>query len=431
MSVKRLSATSLYKALLLVLISTFSFTGKLNAQDGEKLFKANCAACHTITDKKLVGPGLQGINDKREKEWLHKWIKNSQELIASGDADAVAVFEENGKMVMPPQPLSDEEIDAVLNYIANPPADAAPKKEAAAETAGEAAAPQGEDNTFLILGIVIVVLLVLVALLRSTQVSLAKVVKEKTGDEEIVVHETIGDAVRGLIAKNKGWVALFVVVMVVLGAKDGWDALISIGVHEGYKPEQPIKFSHKIHAGLDKIDCNYCHSSARHSKTSGIPSLNVCMNCHKFIDGTDGKTFEYNGETYPMPEEIAKIYKYLDYNKETGKYGDNPTPVKWVKVHNLPDHAYFNHSQHVVAGKQKCQKCHGPVEEMDVVYQYSPLTMGWCINCHRETAVADKGNGYYEEFHARLTDELKEKYLKDGKLTVDEIGGLECAKCHY
>jgi hypothetical protein len=155
------------------------------------------------------------------------------------------------------------------------------------------------------------------------------------------------------------------------------------------------------------------------------------MNCHKYIDGTDGKTFEYNGKTYPMPEEIEKIYKHLDYNKETGTYGDNPTPVKWVKVHNLPDHAYFNHSQHVVAGQQKCQKCHGPVEEMDVVYQHAPLTMGWCINCHRETAVADKGNGYYEEFHARLTDELKEKYLKDGKLTVAEIGGLECAKCHY
>ena len=222
MSVKRLSATSLYKALLLVLISIFSFSGKLNAQDGEKLFKANCAACHTITDKKLVGPGLQGINDKREKEWLHKWIKNSQELIASGDADAIAVFEENGKVVMPPQPLSDAEIDAVLDYIANPPADQAPKQEAS-EEGTTAAQPQGEDNSFLILGIIIVVLIILVGLLRSTQVSLAKVVKEKTGDEEIVINETWGDSIRGLVSKNKGWVALFIAIMVILGAKDVWD----------------------------------------------------------------------------------------------------------------------------------------------------------------------------------------------------------------
>jgi hypothetical protein len=155
------------------------------------------------------------------------------------------------------------------------------------------------------------------------------------------------------------------------------------------------------------------------------------MNCHKYIDGSHGKTFIYNGEEYSMEEEIQKIYKHLDYDPKTQKYGDNPTPVKWVKIHNLPDHVFFSHSQHVAAGKQKCQTCHGPVEEMDVVEQHAPLTMKWCIECHKETKVATKGNGYYEDMHSRMTDEYKEKVLGDGKLTVDEIGGWECAKCHY
>ena len=155
------------------------------------------------------------------------------------------------------------------------------------------------------------------------------------------------------------------------------------------------------------------------------------MNCHKAIDGSSGKTFMYNGEQYSMTEEIQKIYDYLDYDKETQTYGDNPTPVKWVKVHNLPDHVFFSHSQHVTAGEQKCQTCHGPVEEMDVVWQHETLTMKWCIECHNETAVATEGNGYYDEMHKRMSPEFKAKVMEDGAVTVKEIGGWECAKCHY
>jgi hypothetical protein len=155
------------------------------------------------------------------------------------------------------------------------------------------------------------------------------------------------------------------------------------------------------------------------------------MNCHKYVDGSSGKTFTYNGEEYSMTDEIKKIYAALDYNPESQSYGNNPTPVKWIKVHNLPDHAFFSHSQHVTVGGQKCQTCHGPVEEMDVLEQYSPLTMKWCIECHNTTGVSTEGNGYYEEMHSRMTEEYKEKWLGDGKLTVEEIGGWECAKCHY
>jgi hypothetical protein len=197
----------------------------------------------------------------------------------------------------------------------------------------------------------------------------------------------------------------------------GWNALSGIGVYEGYQPEQPIKFSHKIHAGENKINCQYCHTGVEKSRHANIPSANVCMNCHKYIQEgpTTGKG------------EIAKIYAALDYNPEKGTYGPNPKPIKWVRIHNLPDLAYFNHSQHVKVGGVECKECHGPIETMDVVQQFSPLTMGWCINCHRETEVkADSTNLYYTDLKAKFN-----AVHPGEKFTVEQIGGLECGKCHY
>ena len=206
-------------------------------------------------------------------------------------------------------------------------------------------------------------------------------------------------------------------IPIVIILKFTFDMLLGIGVTTNYQPEQPIAFSHKLHAGINGVDCNYCHSSARHSKHSGIPSANVCMNCHTYINQGPSGT-----------KEIQKIYDAVGFDPETRTYieGYDKKPIKWVRIHNLPDHAYFNHSQHVVAGGLECQECHGPVEEMDVLYQYSELTMGWCVECHRETEVKMEGNNYYTHLH----EQLKEKY-KDEKITVDKIGGLECAKCHY
>ncbi|MCC7332319.1 MAG: c-type cytochrome [Flavobacteriales bacterium] len=395
---------------------------------GEKVFKANCAACHSIGDNKIVGPGLKGINDKRKFEWLVKWIQNSPELIASGDADAKAIFEEFNKSPMPPQPVSEADIKAILAYIQNPPSD---KKEAAAEEVAVSETSSTDSKSVMItLGVIIVILAGLVLLLNKARVSIAKAAADKEG----VAYSgpvSFADACKYTISKNSGLVALVVIVLFFGGLVKVMNNANTIGVHTGYKPEQPIKFSHKVHAGDNKIDCNYCHSSARHSKISGIPSLNVCMNCHKYVDGSSGKTFTYNGQEYSMVDEIKKIYSALDYDPSSQKFGDNPQPVKWIKVHNLPDHVFYSHQQHVTVGGQKCQTCHGPVEEMDVVEQYSPLTMKWCIECHKTTGVMKDGNGYYEEMHARMTDKYKEKWLGDGKLTVEEIGGWECAKCHY
>jgi mono/diheme cytochrome c family protein len=425
-------ANSLFKVSFFCL--SFLFL-QLNAhsqdtEKGKKLFKANCAACHNVGAKKVVGPGLQGVNEKHDRKWLGKWIKNSQALIATGDAAANEIYNEYNKSIMPPQAVNDEEIDAILAYIANPGTGSGGG--AVAAVVATNSAPVEKDNSmlmYLFIG-VIILLLILIITLNKTGVFVKEVIAKDAG-ETYNGPRTLGQNLSQLMADNKGIVAAIVIVLFFGGLLNLVDGAFQIGVHKGYKPEQPIKFSHKIHAGEDQIDCNYCHSSARHSKSSGIPSLNLCMNCHTYIDGSDGKTFMYNGEQYSMVEEIQKIYDHLDYDTETQVYGDNPTPVKWTKVHNLPDHVYFSHQQHVVAGKQKCQTCHGPVEEMEVLEQHTDLTMKWCIDCHQETAVATQGNGYYDEMHDRMTPEFKEKVLSDGILTVQEIGGWECAKCHY
>ena len=179
------------------------------------------------------------------------------------------------------------------------------------------------------------------------------------------------------------------------------DGLYTVGIQQNYQPAQPIAFSHKIHAGQYEIDCNYCHTGVNISKSANIPSVNICMNCHNAIE-TD-------------KPEIQKILTAYEENK----------PIEWVRVHNLPDLSYFNHAQHVKVGGIECETCHGPIKEMDVVYQYSELTMGWCINCHRETEVNSKGNEYYDKLVA-----LHGKNSKN-PLKVQDIGGLECSKCHY
>ena len=203
----------------------------------------------------------------------------------------------------------------------------------------------------------------------------------------------------------------------------GWT--MQVGVNQGYMPVQPIHYSHKIHSGDNKIDCNYCHSSAKVSKHSGIPSLNICMNCHKSIYEYNGETTEeYSKEFYDG--EIQKLYKAVGWDDEAQEYTGVTYPVKWVRIHNLPDHAYFNHSQHVSVAGIECKTCHGPVEEMEIMYQHSPLTMGWCINCHRETNVNLKDNEYYAKIHK----ELSKKYGVE-QLTAAQMGGIECGKCHY
>jgi len=380
----------------------------LVAQDsGESIFKANCTACHSIGKTRLVGPGLEGVTDKYEDAWLKKWILNSQAFIASGDERAIAIYEEYNKVAMQSFDFSDQELDSLLSYLANPPI----QENITAGNTGGSSDEGMQTSTFLM-----IIALVIVSILYLL-VSLKNKLKENLGYETETIPETLVSQFDLFISYNINKIFVGAVVVIV-SLKFVFDSLMGVGVTTNYMPEQPIAFSHKIHAGINGVDCNYCHSSARHSKTSGIPSANVCMNCHTYI----------NEGAITGTKEISKIYDAVGFDPETRTYIENyeKKPIKWVRIHNLPDHAYFNHSQHVVAGGLECQECHGPVEEMDVLYQHAELTMGWRIECHRETEVKMEGNNYYTHLH----EQLKEKY-KGEVITVDKMGGLECSKCHY
>ncbi len=392
-----------------ILFLTVFFTLSLNlfAQaDGEQIFKTNCISCHTIGGGRLIGPDLEGVSKKRNVEWLKKWINSSSDFIASGDADAIAIFEEYNKVAMTSFYFEDEDMDALLTYLENPPIE---EKEVSTTTAEQ---DKGMSNSTILL-LIAVFLFLLVFVLTSIKNKLKTQLNQPTE----TLSESVINQGKAFLSENRN-VAILGFVVFIAVMKFTFDSLMGIGVTTNYQPEQPIAFSHKIHAGDNGIDCNYCHSSARTSKTSGIPSANVCMNCHANITtGTNTGTTE-----------IQKIYDAIGYNPETRTYieGYEQQPIQWVRIHNLPDLAYFNHSQHVTVGKLECQECHGPVQEMDVVKQESLMTMGWCINCHRETEVQMEGNDYYTSMH----EKMKEKYAGQ-KITVDKMGGLECGKCHY
>lgn len=407
---------------LAVFLAALLQTNTLQAQDAAKLFKANCASCHKPTEQKLIGPGLKGIRSRWPDEAkLIAWIKNSTEFLKTGDAYATKLFEEYGRSVMPAQNLSDAEIIAIIDWTdKGGDAPAAPSADGGAVAAGGAPAAETSSDTYmLILVLVGLVLLVLISVLNSVKSSLETLVNEKKG---IVVEpqpvRTPTERFRIWASNNKKIVAVISLLLVIWVLKQGWDGLMGIGVYEGYAPEQPIKFSHKLHAGDNQISCVYCHSGVEKSKHANIPSANVCMNCHMYIQ---------EGPQYGK-EEISKIYAALDYNPETRTYGPNQKPIQWIRVHSLPDHAYFNHSQHVAVGKIECTSCHGAIDSMEVVKQHSPLTMGWCIDCHRKTEV-DKDNKYYEELHKQFVNDPK--YKKGDKFTIGSLGGLECSKCHY
>lgn len=393
-----------------------------DAAAGGALFKQKCTSCHGI-NQKVVGPALKGISDSRSEEWLIKWIRNSQALVATGDPEAVAIFNEYNKVVMTPFPeLADADIVNILAYVKKE--SEAPAEGAAATGAGgtgAAAAEEGVSNYMLgALIIIVIIALFVVLVLNRVIKTLQRLSLQKQGIvlEDEVVGESTGARFRRL-GKNKKFVGFAVLLLIIFLGSWGWKGMWETGVHQGYQPVQPIKYSHQLHAGTLKIDCQYCHFGANKSKNASIPSLNVCMNCHNFITLSD----RYDGEISP---EIAKIYKALDYNPDTKEYGDNPKPIQWIRIHNLQDFVYFNHSQHVTVAGIKCQKCHGEIQTMEEVYQYSPLTMKWCIDCHKDTEVNYKGNAYYDKIIA-----VHNQFKKGEKVTEAVLGGLECGKCHY
>ncbi len=318
--------------------------------------------------------------------------------------------------------LSKEDIDAILQYADDY------KAPVAAAPAAAGGAQKAESNGWVYTVITLTLLLLAIILWRANA-SLRRASNEKEGipnEKEIPLY------------RSKLVIAVTAIVIFIMAGYWLVNGAVNEGRQQNYMPLQPLFYSHKVHAGINQINCLYCHAGAEKSRQAMIPSSNVCMNCHKQIDSYSGdadhplKTAE--GKTINGTEQIQLLYKYAGWDPAKKDYKRDAagnilaTPIQWVKIHNMPDHVYFNHSQHVKVGQVQCQKCHGPVQDMDEVYQFSALSMGWCINCHRQTDVQFTSNNYYSVFQ-KYHDELKSG--KREHVTEADMGGTECQKCHY
>lgn len=405
---------SFFLVLVFALLNFTSYAQEISQepaaiQAGESVFNANCKTCHRV-HQKLVGPALANVYDRAPSiDWIKAFIKNSAGVIASGDDYAVKLYNEFNKTQMTAfTSLKDDDVMNVLAYI-KAESDKGPEKKAdptippdgKVSDTGGAGVPSTYLNVIMIGMLLILILLVIILGFMVSALKRFLDQKDLSEEDRQVVHSPY---TFGSITRSPGFIFVVLFLVTALGFKAVINGLYGIGVQQGYAPKQPIAFSHKIHAGQYEIDCKYCHVGVMKGKSATIPSVNICMNCHNQI-----RQGAVTGEG-----EIAKIVAAWD----------NKKPIEWVRIHNLPDLAYFNHAQHVNVGGVECQTCHGPIETMDVVRQHSLLTMGWCIDCHRKTDVNQKGNAYY--------DKLVE-YHNDSKtpMKVEEIGGLECAKCHY
>ncbi len=455
---------------LALLFFTTTLLAQPSADAGKTIFRNYCASCHAKDMKtKSTGPALGGAQERwgdYPLEDLYGWIRNSPNMIYNvKHPRAIEVFEENARSVMTAFPnLTDDDIASILLYI-----DA---QLAGPATAGGAAGPtqevKKESNLSWLYWILFGVLGALALILTRTIGSLDRVVASKEG--RTVAQQPL---LKQVFSKRN--VSFLIFALIVIGGYNTVSNAINLGRQQNYAPEQPIKFSHETHAGINEIDCQYCHDGARRSKHSVIPAANTCMNCHSAIK---------NGSEFGTAE-LTKIYASVGFDPTTDKYIENyeelerddikdiytkwisdtyladnsltaldkkgkktvdaqwegivnsltndqkktiAGPIEWIRIHNLPDHVYFNHAQHVTVGEVECQTCHGKVEAMEVVKQHAPLSMGWCINCHRKTEVKFEDNEYYasyEAYHEQLSGGEKEK------VTVEDIGGLECQKCHY
>jgi len=403
---------------LVFFIAGFLLSARSFAQDGHALFQANCASCHKV-DAKLVGPALAGVESRwPSREKLHDWVHNSAKVIQSGDPYAVSLFNENNKVQMTAFPqLSDKDIDAILDYV---------KSEAGKVTAGPTQAPgtatATEDNgdKTLLFGVLTLILAIVAFTLLYINANLRKMADDKEG---VPALEPIP------FWRNKAYITIFTLILFLIGGYFVTEGAIGLGRQQKYEPKQPIFFSHKVHPGINQINCQYCHVGVYQGKQATIPSVNICMNCHMAINEYKGeKLVDGDGKEVNGTAEIQKLYKYAGFEPGQPWDASKAKPIEWVRIHNLPDHVYFNHAQHVNAGRVQCQTCHGEVTSYNEMFQFAPLSMGWCLNCHRSTKVQFDNNGFYSMY---------EKYKEDIKnhrmdsVTVKDIGGAECQKCHY
>ncbi|WP_185858781.1 c-type cytochrome [Blattabacterium cuenoti] len=417
---------------------------KGDAKQGSDLFKKNCTACHAMNlEQKMIGPALADVTKKRSREWLHKWIINNKSLRESGDKDAIAIYKEydNLEMNLFPQ-LSEKQVDDILSFIQKPNS-IKKENENNDDSENKEINFYTEENKFLfkfivfcfiILSLIIIWVLYRIQLLSKLVNNENPVSDKKNFSIKIRLKRILYDKILG--RKKEKWYILscFIGFFSLIGIYGIWNFLMKIDVNKGYKPEQPIYFSHKIHSDINGIDCQYCHSSAKEGKVSSIPSTNVCMNCHITINEYNGDYLEKGKNRNEYNEEIQKIYYAIGWDPKKRKYSKKTNPIQWIRIHNMPDFVYFDHSQHVISGKNMikklkkvnlvCNACHGEVQKMDQVEMSNDFTMEWCISCHKNVEI-DISNQYYKTyFHKKIKKENK-------KITVDMIGGTECAKCHY
>ncbi len=455
MKIKSLFIPNKIKHLAVTALAFLTFSYNLHAQEepagdpaiGEGIFNANCASCH-FPHKDMTGPALKGARERwienSTEENFYKWVKNSQAVVKAGDPYANALYNEWGS-VMTSQALTNEQIDHAFAYIEafTPPVDGGGQSVAVATGVDE-------ESSSLYWWFLAGLLVIVIAVVGGVKGNLSAISRDQDGVAQ-PEQGTIGDAARSWAWKNRGWFGVTAFIFIILLLAMGMVKWLDLGVYEEYQPEQPLAYSHEIHAGQLEIDCKYCHNAVTKSKHATIPSVNVCMNCHKVVN---------EGKDESGTAAIAQIYDAAGWDPEAKAYTGETKPIEWVKVHNLPDHVYFNHSQHVVAGGVDCKQCHGNMKKMtvakvmstedlnnvgvtdddydenDVKFTKPTLTMGWCIECHRKSNIdianAEEGS-YYNMIHQRLLKDKKtyQRYLEDERISVADLGGIECAKCHY
>lgn len=403
-------------------LSFLLFGGNLQAQTGNagnglSLFKANCASCHNM-DKAATGPALVGAYQRwKDPKQLHNWIQNAPKVLSQKDPYAVTLASQYPVIMSNFEGvLSSQDVDDLIAYIKGYTPPPPPTNDDNNGGGGG-----GESDNTLLYGILTLILAVVAFVLLQVNSNLKKLADDKDG---MPAEEPVS------FWRNKAYIAFILVIVFLVGGYMTVTGAIGLGRTQNFQPKQPIFYSHKVHAGTNQINCQYCHVGVYQGKQATIPSVNICMNCHMNIKEYTGKDklVTAEGEEVNGTAEIQKLYSYANYTSGQAFDATQAKPIEWVRIHNLPDHVYFNHSQHVVAGKQQCQTCHGEIQKMDEVKQFAPLSMGWCLNCHRTTAVNFKDNGFYsmyEKYHNEIKNGTRDS------VTVENIGGAECQKCHY